>query len=421
MRKMTQGSIARHLIAYALPLILGNLFQLTYNAVDSIVIGKFAGENALAAVSAANPVMTIVILGVSGVSIGASVLMSRFYGAGDEDALRREVATTIVFGAIASLVVFAVGWPLSGPVLRLMNVPDDYDVLFLQGGGTLQFDTIPLNLARREKTVAVVDSGHWAVRARQEADLLPGISTYAAASGEAENYTKLPYSLNLDRPCDYVHVTLNNTIEGTMYRKLPDVKGNVVVADMSSNILAQRYNVEDFGLIMAGAQKNIGPAGLTVVIVKHSLLDESQNLPSMLDYVKLSKKHSTLNTPPVFAIYAAGLVFKQLLEEGGVDAAQKRNEEKSRLLYEFLDNSKLFKSPVFADDRSTTNIPFVTGDEELDRRFIKEADEAGFKNLKGHRLVGGMRASLYNAFPLEGVRALVEFMEKFETEVKGEN
>lgn len=172
---------------------------------------------------------------------------------------------------------------------------------------------------------------------------------------------------------------------------------------------------------MAGAQKNIGPAGLTVVIVKHSLLDESQNLPSMLDYVKLSKKHSTLNMPPVFAIYAAGLVFKQLLEEGGVDAAQKRNEEKSRLLYEFLDNSKLFKSPVFANDRSTTNIPFVTGDEELDRRFIKEADEAGFKNLKGHRLVGGMRASLYNAFPLEGVRALVEFMEKFETEVKGEN
>lgn len=304
---------------------------------------------------------------------------------------------------------------------QLMNVPDDYDVLFLQGGGTLQFDTIPLNLARKEKTVAVVDSGHWAVRARQEADLLPGISTYAAASGEAENYTKLPYSLNLDKPCDYVHVTLNNTIEGTMYRKLPDVKGNVVVADMSSNILAQRYNVEDFGLIMAGAQKNIGPAGLTVVIVKHSLLDESQKLPSMLDYVKLSKKHSTLNTPPVFAIYAAGLVFKQLLEEGGVDAAQKRNEEKSRLLYEFLDNSKLFKSPVFANDRSTTNIPFVTGDEELDRRFIKEADEAGFKNLKGHRLVGGMRASLYNAFPLEGVRALVEFMEKFETEVKGEN
>ena len=270
---------------------------------------------------------------------------------------------------------------------QLMNVPDDYDVLFLQGGGTLQFDTIPLNLARKEKTVAVVDSGHWAVRARQEADLLPGISTYAAASGEAENYTKLPYSLNLDKPCDYVHVTLNNTIEGTMYRKLPDVRGNVVVAD----------------------------------IVKHSLLDESQNLPSMLDYVKLSKKHSTLNTPPVFAIYAAGLVFKQLLEEGGVDAAQKRNEEKSRLLYEFLDNSKLFKSPVFANDRSTTNIPFVTGDEELDRRFIKEADEAGFKNLKGHRLVGGMRASLYNAFPLEGVRALVEFMEKFETEVKGEN
>lgn len=299
---------------------------------------------------------------------------------------------------------------------QLMDIPDDYSVLFLQGGGTLQFDTIPLNLARRKRTVAVVDSGHWASRAQQEADLLPGITTYTTATGRDSNYTRLPYDLNLDRPCDYVHMTLNNTIEGTMYRRLPDVKGLPVAADMSSNILAQKYDVRDFGLIMAGAQKNIGPAGLTVVIVKNSLLDENQNLPSMLDYVKLAKKNSTLNTPPVFAIYAAGLVFRKLIEDGGVEAAQKRNEEKSGLLYDFLDNSRMFKSPVAREDRSITNIPFVTGDRELDARFISEADEAGFKNIKGHRLVGGMRASLYNAFPLEGVKALIEFMEKFEEE-----
>ena len=302
----------------------------------------------------------------------------------------------------------------------LMGIPDNYKVLFIQGGATLQFAAVPWNLMKNGKAV-YVETGAWSKKAIAEAKKYGEV--IVAASSKDKNYSYIPDCSDLDIPddADYVYICENETIHGVTWNKLPNTKGHVLVSDQSSMFLSKPCNVSDYGMIYGGVQKNIGPAGLTVVIVKHSLLDESQNLPSMLDYVKLSKKHSTLNTPPVFAIYAAGLVFKQLLEEGGVDAAQKRNEEKSRLLYEFLDNSKLFKSPVFANDRSTTNIPFVTGDEELDRRFIKEADEAGFKNLKGHRLVGGMRASLYNAFPLEGVRALVEFMEKFETEVKGEN
>ena len=298
---------------------------------------------------------------------------------------------------------------------QLMNVPDDYDVLFLQGGGTLQFDTIPLNLARREKTVAVVDSGHWAVRARQEADLLPGISTYAAASGEAENYTKLPYSLNLDRPCDYVHVTLNNTIEGTMYRKLPDVKGNVVVADMSSNILAQRYNVEDFGLIMAGAQKNIGPAGAVLVLAKKQFLEgRSGNIPVMLNYETLMKKDSTYNTPPVFAIYIVGKVVRWLKEHGGLEAREKVNRAKARLVYDAVDaHADFYRGKADKDCRSLMNVTFNLPTEELEAAFVTEAKICQLGGLKGHRSVGGIRASIYNAMPVEGCQALADFMERF--------
>lgn len=220
---------------------------------------------------------------------------------------------------------------------------------------------------------------------------------------------------------DYVHLTTNNTIEGTMYRKLPSgLAGQTVVADMSSNILGQKYNVDDFGLIYAGAQKNIGIAGLTVMIVKRDLIGKVNNLPSMLDYKKQADKQSALNTPPVFAIYMAGLVFEWLKEQGGVAAMQALNEEKSQLLYEYLDNSTLFSSPVKREDRSLTNIPFVTGNKQLDEKFIAEATSAGLLNLKGHRLVGGMRASLYNAFELEGVKVLVDFMKEFELKNKGE-
>ena len=206
-----------------------------------------------------------------------------------------------------------------------------------------------------------------------------------------------------------------------MYRDLPSgLAGQTVVADMSSNILGQKYNVDDFGLIYSGAQKNIGIAGLTVVIVKRDLIGKVSNLPSMLDYKKQADKQSALNTPPVFAIYMAGLVFEWLKEQGGVAAMQSLNEEKSQLLYEYLDNSTLFSSPVKREDRSLTNIPFVTGNKKLDEKFIAAATSAGLLNLKGHRLVGGMRASLYNAFELEGVKVLVDFMKEFELKNKGE-
>lgn len=296
----------------------------------------------------------------------------------------------------------------------LMAIPDNYDVLFLQGGGTLQFTMAPLNLARHYHRLGIVDSGHWADRAKEEADLLPGIEADVVALSKDEHYTALPTDYHLTGDYDYIHLTLNNTIEGTMYRQLPHLPGQVLVGDMSSNILAQRYQVKDFGMIYAGAQKNIGPAGLTVVIVNHDLLDENQNLPAMLDYVKQAKKHSALNTPPVFAIYVAGLVFKWVQDQGGVDALQKRNEEKAKLLYDYLDNSDLFKATAKPADRSITNVPFVTGNEKLDQEFVQKATAAGLLNVKGHRSVGGMRASLYNAMPKAGVEALVEFMKQFE-------
>lgn len=298
----------------------------------------------------------------------------------------------------------------------LMKIPDDYDVLFLQGGGTLQFTMAPLNLARHYHRIGVVDSGHWAVRAKEEAELLPKMTAEVVATSQEQNYAALPSAYHLSGDYDYIHLTLNNTIEGTMYRQLPQLDGQVLVGDMSSNILAQRYRVADFGMIYAGAQKNIGPAGLTVVIVRHDLLDEKQKLPAMLDYVKQAKKKSALNTPPVFAIYVAGLVFQWVQDQGGVDAMQQRNEEKAQLLYDFLDNSKLFHPTAKASDRSTTNVPFVTGDAQLDQQFIQAATAAGLLNLKGHRSVGGMRASLYNAMPEAGVEALVNFMKQFELE-----
>lgn len=296
---------------------------------------------------------------------------------------------------------------------KLMKIPDTYEILFQQGGATLQFTATALNLATKQKRIGLIDSGHWSQRAGQEAQLV-GVEVDPVASGQASGYTELPYQLNLTGAYDYLHITTNNTIEGTMYRRLPATEGNLLVGDMSSNILGQSYDVNDFGLIYAGAQKNIGPAGLTIVIVKKDLLGQAQALPAMLDYSKQAKKDSALNTPPVFAIYAAGLVFKWLLDLGGVAAMQERNEKKAALLYDYLDNSTLFKPAVTkVSDRSTTNVPFVTGDEALDARFIKEATAQGLLNLKGHRLVRGMRASLYNAFPYEGVEALVTFMEKF--------
>ena len=300
---------------------------------------------------------------------------------------------------------------------KLMEIPDNYEILFQQGGATLQFTATALNLATKHHRIGLIDSGHWAQRAGQEAKLV-GVEVATVATGIDSNYTCLPHELNFERDYDYLHITTNNTIEGTMYRDLPAMAGNVLVGDMSSNILGQQYDVSDFGLIYAGAQKNIGPAGLTIVIVRKDLLGKANDLPAMLDYTKQAKKNSSLNTPPVFAIYAASLVFKWLLDLGGVKVMQALNEKKAQLLYDFLDNSRLFKPAVtIKSDRSITNIPFVTGNSNLDARFISEATQKGLLNLKGHRLVGGMRASLYNAFPYEGVQALVDFMAKFEQTV----
>lgn len=303
----------------------------------------------------------------------------------------------------------------------LLKIPDNYRVLFFQGGCTLQFTAAPLNLATKHHKIALLDSGHWADRAGAEAKYV-NVAVDVLDSTKAQHYTKLPTLNNLPaNKYDYLHITTNNTIEGTAYTKLPQVGKTTLVGDMSSNFMGQQYNVEDFGEIMAGAQKNLGIAGLTIVIVRDDLLGHVHNLPSMLDYQLFAKKQSMFNTPPVFAIYAAGLVLKWLKEQGGVAEMERRNRYKSALLYDFLDNSQLFTAPVEKDARSLTNIPFITGKPAVDQRLIVQAAEQGLLNIKGHRFVGGMRASLYNAMPLAGVEKLVDFLDKFEKDYRGKN
>lgn len=297
---------------------------------------------------------------------------------------------------------------------ELLAIPDNYHVLFFQGGGTLQFTTIPLNLANKYHRIGLLDSGHWAERAGDEAKRV-NVKVDVLNSTKADHYTKLPILKDLTQDTyDYVHITTNNTIEGTAYSTVPDTGATELVGDMSSNFLGQQYNVKDFGLIMAGAQKNLGIAGLTLVIVRDDLIGKVKNLPSMLDYQLFAQKNSMFNTPPVFAIYAAGLVLKWLKQQGGVPEMERRNRKKSSLLYDFLDASKLFTAPVQKPDRSLTNVPFVTKDADLDAKLIAEAADVGLLNIKGHRSVGGMRASLYNAMPYEGVEKLVNFLDKFE-------
>ncbi len=297
----------------------------------------------------------------------------------------------------------------------LMAIPDNYEVLFFQGGGTGQFAAVPLNLATDHHRIALLDSGHWADRAAKEAANL-GITVDTLATTKADHYQELPV---LPAPLatdtyDYLHITTNNTIEGTAYHDLPETNGTVLVGDMSSNITAQRYNVSDFGLIFAGVQKNIGPAGVTIVIVRKDLIKEIPHLPSILNYDLFAKKNSMYNTPAVFSIYATGLVLKWIKENGGVDEMQQRNEKKASLLYDYLDHSKLFHNNVKPADRSLTNVPFMTGDEDLDKAAIADMTAHGLMSLKGHRSVGGLRASLYNAMPFDGVQALVNELYTFE-------
>ncbi|MGN0819756.1 MAG: 3-phosphoserine/phosphohydroxythreonine transaminase [Christensenellaceae bacterium] len=299
----------------------------------------------------------------------------------------------------------------------LMNISDDYYVLFVQGGASQQFAAVPLNLLGKNKKADYVVSGNFANKAYQQAQVYGDI--HVAGSSKADTYAYIPKNLDIRDDAAYLHITSNNTIFGTRFAEFPET--NVpLVADMSSEILSRVIDVNKFAVIYAGAQKNIAPAGVTIVIAKKSLVDDQENVlpfcPIMLKWSTQAKDGSLYNTPPCFSIYMANLVFRRLEKLGGVSAVQEVNEYKAGLLYDFIDNSKLFKSSVKKEDRSIMNVPFVTGNEELDAKFIKEATANGLCSLKGHRLVGGMRASIYNAMPVEGVKALIDFMKKFEVE-----
>ncbi|PGZ98608.1 3-phosphoserine/phosphohydroxythreonine aminotransferase [Bacillus pseudomycoides] len=302
---------------------------------------------------------------------------------------------------------------------ELMNIPKNYEVLFIQGGASLQFSMIPLNLMHRYKHAAYVHTGSWSKKAIQEVEKIGTVSVIA--SSENDKFTSIPEidSTLFSREIDYMHITTNNTIEGTRYVNIPETGEIPLVADMSSNILSEEYDITKFGLIYAGAQKNLGPAGLTVVIVRKDLIGSANSsCPAMLNYETYSKHNSLYNTPPSFSIYVTKLVLQWVKAQGGVQTIEKRNHEKAAILYNFLDESSLFTSPVNATYRSLMNIPFTTSSNELDALFIQEAKKHGFETLKGHRSVGGMRASIYNAMPVEGVQALVDFMHIFEKKHK---
>ena len=302
---------------------------------------------------------------------------------------------------------------------ELMHIPDNYKVLFVQGGGTLQFAMVPLNLLRNSKKADYVLTGTWAKKAYKEACKYGDIRVIA--SSEDDKFTWVPKITKEDvrEDADYAYITTNNTIYGTKYNYIPETGNVPLVADMSSNILSEEIDVSRFGMIWAGAQKNVGPAGVTIVIVREDLIGfAGAEVPTYLDYKIHADNGSMYNTPPCFSIYVAGEVFKYLKSIGGIAEMERRNREKAQMLYDFIDSSRLFRCPVAKEDRSLMNVVFVTGDAELDKKFIALAKENGMINLSGHRSIGGMRASIYNAMPKEGVAALVDFMRKFEEENK---
>lgn len=298
---------------------------------------------------------------------------------------------------------------------ELMNIPSNYKVLFLQGGASTQFAAIPLNIGNNSGIVDIIGTGMWTNKAESEAKKYCNVNV--VASSKDKTFTYIPQTKRDDFTpnADYVHICWNNTIYGTRYTEIPDVGDVPLVVDMSSCILSEKIDVSKFGIIFAGAQKNIGPAGLTVVIIREDLIGKHrESTPTMLTYEIMAKNDSLYNTPPTYSIYICKLVLEWLKEIGGVDAIQIINERKAKLFYDYLDSSNLFKATVMGKDRSIMNIPFVTGDEEVDKKFVAAATEAGFVNLKGHRSVGGMRASIYNAMPEQGIIDLIEFMKKFE-------
>lgn len=300
---------------------------------------------------------------------------------------------------------------------KLMNIPEEYEILFLQGGATLQFSAVPLNLLTGSGKADYVDSGNFAHLAMEEAKRYGTVKM--VASSREENYTYVPDAdqIQWNADADYAYITTNNTIYGTRYTKIPDTGKVPLVADMSSNILSEPMDVSKFGVIFAGAQKNIGPAGLCIVIVRKDLLGRENPLcPKLMSWAQEVKNDSMLNTPNTYGIYMAKLGFEWLLSLGGVEAIYRQNTEKAALLYDALDQSKLFKAPARKDCRSLMNVTFVTGDADKDAAFVKYASQNGLVNLKGHRNVGGMRASIYNAMPVEGVQKLVQVMKAFEKE-----
>ena len=300
---------------------------------------------------------------------------------------------------------------------ELMNIPDNYKVLFLQGGASQQFAMIPMNLMKNRVADYIV-TGQWAKKAYQEASLYGKANKIASSEDKTFSYIPDCSDLPISEDADYVYICENNTIYGTKFKTLPNTKGKPLVADVSSCFLSEPVDVTKSGVIYGGVQKTIGPAGVVIVIIREDLITEDvlPGTPTMLRYKIHADADSLYNTPPAYGIYICGKVFKWLKKMGGLEAMKERNEKKAKILYDYLDESKLFKGTVRKEDRSLMNVPFITGNEELDAKFVKEAKEAGFENLKGHRTVGGMRASIYNAMPIEGVEKLVEFMKKFEAE-----
>ena len=302
---------------------------------------------------------------------------------------------------------------------KLMNIPANYKVLFLQGGASTQFAAVPLNLLSAHKCADYIVSGQFSKKAATEAKKYGDIVIAASSAGASPTFSTIPETTRADfRPdADYVHICFNNTIYGTKFHYIPDTGSIPLVADMSSCICSEPVDVSQFGVIYAGAQKNIAPAGLTIVIVRNDLIGNArEDTPVMLDYASMAENNSMYNTPPRWCIYMAKLVFEWILSIGGLEEMKRRNERKASLLYDYLDGQSYYTAPVDKKCRSMMNVVFVTGDGDLDKKFAKEAAEAGLKNLKGHRSVGGMRASIYNAMPYEGVEKLVEFMKKFAAE-----
>lgn len=300
---------------------------------------------------------------------------------------------------------------------QVMSIPDNYKVLFLQGGASSQFAMIPLNLMNRNNKADFVITGQWANKAYQEASRYGKCNVVASSKDKTFSYIPELDKSKFDPEADYFHICYNNTIYGTRFNGLPDTGDVPLIADMSSCILSEPVDVSKFGLIYAGAQKNMGPAGLTVVIIREDLIGNAMDItPTMFNYKIHADNGSMYNTPPTYGIYILGLVLDWIIEKGGLTEMAKLNRRKAELLYNYLDSSKLFKATVSGKDRSLMNVPFVTGSDELDAKFVSEAKKEGLINLKGHRTVGGMRASIYNAMPYEGVEKLVEFMRKFEAE-----